>query len=317
MIAALALALFLQAPTDPVRAPVVSARVSPEAPAIGEPITVELRVRAPAGTLVRFPVLPDTGTRIEPLDPRALRDASTAEFVDRTAIYRLIAWDTGTVDVAFSDVTLTMDGAERRYAVRLPDIRVRSVLPADTALRVPREARGPRDALSLRWRLWVALAVIAWLGWWGLRRWRARRAEIAAMEANDAARKARDAFAHAAALDLISAGEPGRHLLAHTAALRQYLGVRWPMAAPHLTAAELAEALPASDFPILPDRLVALVARAEAVAFAQAPLAAEEAERLGIEATGIVEDLETAWTARRTTDEARLRSARIRRKPLR
>ena len=49
----------------------ITARVTPEAPAIGDPITIELRVRAPVGADVRFPVLPDTGTRIEPLDPRA------------------------------------------------------------------------------------------------------------------------------------------------------------------------------------------------------------------------------------------------------
>lgn len=317
MIAALALALLLQGRTEPVRAPLVAARVTPEAPAIGEPITVELRVRAPAGTQVRFPVLPDTGTRIEPLDPRALRDASTAELVDRTAIYRLIAWDTGTVSVAFSDVALTLDGAERRYPVRLPDIRVRSVLPADTALRVPREARGPLDALSLRWRLWIALAVLGWLAWWGIRRWRARRAALVAFEANDAAYRAREAFAHVAALDLIAAGEPGRHLLAHSAVLRRYLGARWPMAAPQLTAQELAEALPATDFPILPERLVAFVARAEAVAFAKAPLASADAERLGIEATCMVEDLETAWEARRSTEPTGQRASRIRRKPLR
>ena len=233
----LALLLLVQTATAPVRVATVTARVTPEAPAIGESITVELRVRAPAGAEVRFPVLPDTGTRIEPLDPRVIRDASTADGVDRIAIYRLIAWDTGSVAVAFSDITVTRDGATQRHPVELGALRIRSVLPADSAQRVPRPAADPLHAPSLRWRLWVALAVILALAVAAHRRWRRWKRERAhAMP--DAAGAARSAFVHARALGLLEAGEPGRHLLAHIAVMRRYLAERWPVAGADLTAAQ-------------------------------------------------------------------------------
>ena len=113
MIAALGIALMLQGGAVD-RAATVRVRVTPEAPAVGEPITVELRVRAPSGTLVRFPVLPDTGTRLEPLDPRSIVVTGDAAAREEVATYRLIAWDTGSVAVDFGEVTLERDGRVTR-----------------------------------------------------------------------------------------------------------------------------------------------------------------------------------------------------------
>lgn len=309
-----ALLLMVQTVTTPVRVATVTARVTPAVPAIGDPITVELRVRAPAGAEVRFPVLSDTGTRIEPLDPRAIRDASTADGVDRTAVYRLIAWDTGSVAVAFNDITITRDGATQRYPVELGALRIRSVLPADSAQRVPRPAAEPLEAPSLRWRLWVALAVMFALAVASYRRWR-RRTRERANAVLDAAGAARSSFAHAQALMLLEAGEPGRHLLAHIGVMRRYLAERWPVAGADLTAQELAHALPRGDFPVLPDRVVELVARGEGVAFARSRIDNTEAQRLAAEAAAIVEDLEAVWLARRVQQTRD--GKRIKRKPLR
>ncbi len=318
MIGSLALVLLLQGAAPSAEAPVVSARRSPEAPGIGEPIVVELRVRAPLGTEVRFPVLADTGTRLEPLDPREIRDASTTTRLDRSAVYRLIAWDTGSVSLTWDDIVLVQGGVERRYPVTLAPIQIRSLLPSDTALRVPQPAREPVETYSWHWRLWLAIAVIAALAWWGLRRWREERAEWARRAAEDAGRIAREGFAHAATLELLAAGEAGRHLLMHVTVLRRYLARRWPGAGAHLTATELHAALRDSPFPILPDRVVGLVARAESVAYARAPIAAEEAETLGVAAQGIGADLETALEVRREQEDGLRRDARrIKRKALR
>jgi hypothetical protein len=297
----------------PSRVPTVTAKVTPEAPAIGDPITIELRVRAPAGAEVRFPVLPDTGTRIEPLDPRAIRDRSTADGVDRTATYRLIAWDTGSVDVAFSDVTVRRNGVEQRYPVQLRRLRIRSLLPADTTLRVPKPAADALDAPSVRWRLWLGLAVLLALliaSYCRWRRWRRERADAPP----DAIGAARAAFVHARELNLLEAGEPGRHLLAHVGVMRRYLAERWPVAGADLTAQELAHALPRGDFPILPARVVILVSRGEGVAFARARIENSEAQTLGVEAAAVTEDLETVWAARRAEQTADKK--RIKRKPL-
>lgn len=313
MIAALAFLVLLQDGAAPQRAPTVSARVTPEQPAVGEPITVELRVRAPRGTLVRFPVLPDTGTRIEPLDPRSISAAGLSGEVDETATYRLIAWDTGSVALTFADVTLERDGRVTRYPVRVGELRIRSVLPRDSAGRVPKPARGPLDAPTMPWRWFVALAVIAALAWIGWRRWRAHRAALATLDPGAVVR-AREAFAHVRGLDLLAAGESGRHALAHVQVLRRYLAERWPDLPASLTATELEQRLGVGDFPILPDRLVRVVASAEQVAYAGTALAPEAAERLAVDVTGVVDDLEKAWRARQAklVEESRIRRKKLR-----
>lgn len=284
-------------------APQVTARVTPEAPAVGEPITVELRVRAPMGSEIRFPAVPDSADAIEPLDPRLLRDASSASVLDRTAVYRLIAWDTGSRAITFGDVSVSRDGATQHYRVTIPPVRVRSVLPADSAQRVPRPAR---DAVAIPggwWRIVVALAVVLALAYASWRAWR-RRAERVAVEAPDAARVAEEAFMHAERLGLIEAGETGRFALAHVEVMRRYLAARFPQASPSRTAREVAEALVGAEFPILPERVAELLLRSEPIAFAAAPVTPEAAREIAGEARAIVGDVETAWRSRRAAAAA-------------
>lgn len=287
----------------------VTARITPESVGVGEPVTIELRVRAPIGSEVRFPALPDSNEVVEPLDPREVRDASTASVLDRTAIYRLIAWDTGQRAVRFGDVTVTRDGAETRYPVRLPALRVRSVLPADTAKRVPRPARDLFTVPGGWWRLWVGLAVVLTLGWFAWRAWRRRRAAQEAL-GPDAAEVAAEGFTHAARLGLLEAGECGRFALTHVDVMRRYIAARFPQAGPSRTAREVADALVGSEFPILPERVADLLLRSEPIAFARAPVTADEARGMAAEAEAIVRDVETAWRARRAGE------TRVRRRPL-
>lgn len=313
MIAALALALLLQVAPAGDRAATVRVRITPEQPAVGEPITVELRVLAPRGTLVRFPVLPDTGTRIEPLDPRSVTGGDTPDGVEQVATYRLIAWDTGSVAPAFGDVTLEREGRVTRYAVQLGDLRIRSVLPRDTAARQPKPARAPLDAPSMPWRWILGAAVVLILAWWGWRRHRKARADLAAMDPGPY-RRAQTALAHLRALDLSSAGEAGRHALGHGQVLRRYVAERWSALPASLTAQELAARLPDTDFPVLPERFVAVVAALEPVAYAGAPIESGEAERLALESAALLGDLERAWVARQVREQE---STRVRRKKLR
>jgi hypothetical protein len=303
LVAALVAAMSLAqsrpaAPAQPVRAPQVSARVTPESPAIGEPVTVTLRVRAPAGSEVRFPALPDSAEAIEPLDPRAVSDASTGSLVDRTATYRLIAWDTGQRVLRFGDVTVSADGVDRRYRVDLPPLRVRSVLPADSTGRVPRPGRPPLEVGGFWWKLWLGLAVALLVAYWLWRGWRAR-GERLGPEAPDAAEVARARFASAEALGLLEAGEHGRHALVHVGVMRDYVAARFPQAQRSLTPREVADALAGAEFPVLPERVVDLLLRAEPIAFAQAPVSADEAREMATEARAIVHDVETALEARR------------------
>lgn len=299
-----------QGRSAPVLQPQVTARISPEAVGVGQPVTVELRVRAPLGADVRFPVLPDSNEIVEPLDPRALRDASTSTMLDRTATYRLIAWDTGQRVVRFGDITVTRDGAEVKYPVRLPALRVRSVLPADTTKRIPRPARELFTVPGGWWRLIVALAVILPLGWFAWRAWRKRR-QAREAKGPDPAALADDGFAHAARLGLLEAGEHGRFALTHVDVMRRYLGARFPEAGPSRTAREVADALVVVEFPILPERVAELLLASEPIAFARSAVSADEAKRIAVEARSIVQDVETAWRARHATER------KVRRRPLR
>lgn len=306
-------ALLLQAAPQADRAPTVRVRVSPERPAVGEPITVELTVRAARGTLVRFPVLPDTGERIESLDPRSLSGGETADGVEQVATYRLIAWDTGRVDPPFGDVTLERDGRTTRYPVQLGNLRVRSVLPPDSASRQPKPPRAPLDVPTMPWRWFVAAAVVLGLAVWGWRRAQRRKAKAALIDPG-AARRARESFAQLRALDLANAGETGRHALAHVWVLRRYVEERWPSLPTALTAQELDARLVDLDFPVLPERFVSLVREAEPIAYAAAPVSLADATRIADEAVLLADDLERAWLARQ---ERARESARIKRKKLR
>jgi hypothetical protein len=262
---------------------------------------------------VRFPVLPDSGTRIEPLDPRRVTGSDTPDGIEQVATYRLIAWDTGSVAPPFGDVTLERDGRVTRYPVELGDLRIYSVLPADSAAREPKPARAPLEGQTMPWRWFVALALVLALAWVGWRRYRKAKAALATMDPGPLTR-ARNAFAHLRALDLSSAGEPGRHALAHLQVLRRYVGERWPAITPALTAQELETRLHEAEFPVLPERMVTLVAAVEPVAYAAAPIASGDAERIALESTTLVEDLERAWVARQLRDHG---DARIKRKKLR
>jgi hypothetical protein len=305
-----ALVLALQAAATPVVAPIVSARMTPDTIGVGEAVTVELRVRAPIGSEVRFPAVPDSSEHVEPLDPRLVRDASTPDLIDRTAVYRLIAFDTGSRPIRFGDVTVARGGAEQRYRVALPPLHVRSVLPLDSASRQP---RGPRQLMLVPWWWWrlaIGGAVLLLLGWLLLREWRRRRGALTE-RGPDAAETAAERFAHADALGLLDAGEPGRHALAHVDVMREYLASRFPAADRSLTARELAEALTGAEFPILPARVGDLLARAEPVAFARAPLSADDARAIAAETRAIVRDVETAW---RTRQQAGQRPTKRRRR---
>jgi len=274
----------------------VTARVTPEQVAVGEPITIELRVRAPLGTEIRFPALPDSNDVVEPLDPRQLREASSATIIDRTAVYRLIAWDTGQRVVRFGDITLTRDGATRRYPVTLPALQIRSVLPADTALRKPRPPRAVQEVPAPWWKYAIgAVVVLAIL--WMLRKALRSRA-TSSDRGPDPAKVADDAFAHAARLGLLEAGETGRHALTHVDVMRRYLAARFPQADLTRTAREVADALVGAEFPILPARVSDLLLRSEPVAFARAPVRPDEARAIAEEAKAIVRAVETAWRAR-------------------
>ncbi|HEX6600062.1 MAG TPA: hypothetical protein VF034_12130 [Gemmatimonadaceae bacterium] len=273
----------------PTRIPVqAGAAVDRDSVTVGDVVTLLVRVRAPRGATVNFPSAVDSLGPVQSLEPPTVRDgADTLDYTDRVATYRLAAWDVGTLPIRLGEVLVQTDDDERRVQLTLPSLIVRSVLPADSALRVPKPARPllpVRAPISWWWWLLAALAVIA-LGlgiWW----WRRRRGgELP--PPGDPYGDAEHEFDRIEKLRLVDAGEPGRHAALMTDVVRRYLAARIEGASLALTSGELLVAVRGA--PGVPhDRLHRLFTAIDRIKFAAAPVSPSEARALGNEAREIV-----------------------------
>jgi hypothetical protein len=268
--------------------------IRPETLTVGDPFTVTVRVRAPQGATIRFPEKPDTLSDAELLDP--VRVTATADSAERTAVYRMAAWDVGEVPIVLGAVLVRASGEER--AVDLGNLRVfvESVLPADSAQRVPKPPRPPFDIERSLWWLWALLALAALLVGWLLWRWLQRRRATAPMEAIDPFTFAEREFERVEALGLVEAGERGRYVALVVEVLREYLARRSPDAAASLTSTELLHAL-RRDGRVPSARLAPILAEADLVKFARRPVNADRAKAIGAEARAIVRDVQRAFAA--------------------
>jgi hypothetical protein len=272
---------------------------APDTVTVGDPFVVTVRVQAPAGAAVEFPASPDSGAAVELLDPRRERPATGAGAIDVTATYRMAAWDVGTVPLGLPDVRVRIGRTERTVSLGALRVVVRSVLPVDTALRVPKPPREPIADPGLWWLRWLllalaVLALIALLVWLARRWWRNRRRP----GTGDAAyAEAIAAFDRLEQLKLTVAGESGRHVALAVEILRDYLAARLPEANPSQTSSELRSALAARE-EVPHERLHALLDRADLVKFAALPIGAAPATEAGREARAIVDDVERGIRAR-------------------
>lgn len=295
---ALLLALLLQVAgqgssaarqADPVQ---MGVSVRPDTVTVGDHFEVRVRIRAPLGATIAFPAGPDSGASVEATDPRVVTRGPDSSVTELTAIYRLAAWDTGLVRLALGDARVS-GPAERVVPLGALSVRVRSVLPADTAKHVPKP---PRDIFGAArpWWHWLLLAllaalVIGLLIWWLWRKLR-RRDESAAEDPFEVAERE---FARIEGMGLLEAGERGRFVALVVEAMRAYLAARLPEAAPSLTSTELLRALRTRrEVPV--QRLAGLLYEADLVKFARRPIGAEAARELGAGARSIVRETQTA-----------------------
>ena len=256
---------------------------------VGDVVRLTVRVRAPLGATVNFPTGLDSLAPVQALEPPVVRDGGDSTAVDRVATYRLSAWDVGPQPIRLGDVLVQADDGDRRVALRLPTLFVRSVLPADSAQRVPKPAR---DLLGVKapvpWWWWalagLALLAIGLLIWWWIRRQRR-----AVRPTGDPFADAEAAFARIERLRLPEAGEPGRHAALMTDVVRRYLAARHESASLAQTSGELLAVM--RGVRTVPfDRLRRMLDEVDAVKFAAAPLAAARARELGDEAKAIVRE---------------------------
>jgi hypothetical protein len=259
--------------------------VEPDTVTVGQPFRVSVHIHAPAGAVIVFPGQPDSASMVQALDPAVVTGGETAAGMDRTAVYRVAAWDVGTLPVVLPDAVVRVNGGEQRLPLGGATVFVKSVLPADSSLRVPRPARDLFVAWPIPWWILGVLAFIAVLLWWA---WRRHRTEAALVSsAVPPFERAQREFARIAALGLVEAGERGRHVALMVEVLRDYLAVRFPLAALSLTSDELLAEV--RDAPTLPhERLARLLRDADGVKFARRALTAAQAVALGEDARAIV-----------------------------
>jgi hypothetical protein len=177
--------------------------------------------------------------------------------------------------------------------LRVGDARVSvmTVLPEDTAQRIPRPSRDIASLPVSYWATWMLIGVgvfiLAMLGVWWRRRGMRGPPPVAPVAA------AKKAFGRLEALDLVSAGEPAKHVAASADILRAYLAARDAAAAQGLTTSELVDAL-RGDGAVPLERIEAVLATADAIKFSGQTIDGAGAERIAGEAASIVNDVHRA-----------------------
>ena len=256
---------------------------------IGEVVQLTVRIRAPHGATINFPTAVDSLGPVQSLEPPTVRDgADTAQAADRVATYRLAAWDVGMQPIRLGDVLVQTDAGDRTVALSLPSVFVKSVLPADTALRIPKPARAILDVRApTPWWWWALGALAALLIGLGLWWWRRRRG--APEHTGDPYADAMASFDRIEKLKLVESGEPGRHAALMTDVVRRYLSERIAQATLAQTSGELLSALRGAPT-VSVDALRTLLDAVDSVKFANAPVSADRARALATEAKRIVQD---------------------------
>jgi hypothetical protein len=268
--------------------------VRPDTVTVGDPFQVVVRVRAPRGATIEFPLTPDSGGAVEPIDPVQVTPSDDTTAVEQTAVYRLAAWDTGERDIPFPDALVRIGAVTQRVSLAGAAVFVASVLPADSALRVPQP---PRELFTFGppWWVWALLALVATavigLLWWLWRRYRGRPGLPV-----DPFVTAERAFSRVESLGLVPAGERARYVSLITEILRDYLAAVIAPAAPSLTSIELLGALRGSKL-VPAQRLAALLSEVDLVKFAGRPVTADRATGMGREARAIVAYVHQARSA--------------------
>jgi hypothetical protein len=274
-----------QAPSPiPVKAGVT---IVPDTVRIGDPFRVTIGVRAPLGATIEFAKAMDSSATVQSLDPVVVRTSADTTAVEQYADYRVAAWDVGSQPIRVADVIVRLNGAERRLPIAGNAVFVRSILPADSAQRVPKPPRALFEFTEFPWWLWAliaaAIVAIGLLLWWWIRRRRRPKPAVVV----DPYARAESEFQRIEALALLEAGERGRYVTLMIEVLRDYLAARYAEAALSLTSTELQRSVVALPF-VPQERLTRLLTEADLIKFARRPVSSERARELGREARAIV-----------------------------
>ena len=254
---------------------------------VGDPFRVTIGVRAPVGATIDFPRELDSTGAVQSLDPVIVHTSADTSAVEQYADYRVAAWDVGKQAIRLDDVIVKLGSATRRVPITNASVFVKSVLPADTAKRVPKPPRDLFEVNPFPWWLWAIIAAVVigliLLYWW----WRKRRRRPKPIAAIDAFKQAESEFERIEKLGLLDAGERGRYVTLMLEVLRDYLAARHSRATLSLTSTELQRVV--RDLPSIPqDRLGRVLTDADLIKFARRAVSSDRARDLGREARAIV-----------------------------
>lgn len=264
-------------------------RVSPDTVLIGQPFNLFIKVLAPKGVRFEFPVGPDTASA-NGVRPIELQGEKIVSMLGDTAValYHLVAWDIGTQPLKIPDVRVTFEGQERRPSLAGASVFVKTVLPADTSLRVPKPARPLIVLPVINWMLWLGLlaaaiaAVLLVWAWW---RWRNRPKPPV-----DPYAHAQQEFARIEARHLLEDGLYAIYFTEMVDVAREYLAARVPGVRRSDTSSELLAAMKPRDGveSVLPQ----ILEQADLVKFARADIPLADAKLAGQDLKAIVDSVE-------------------------
>jgi hypothetical protein len=264
-------------------------KVSSDTVIIGQPFNLFVKIAAPMGVRFEFPAGPDTAMQ-NGVRPIELRGEKLVSMLGDTAValYHLVAWDVGVQPLRIPDVRVSLDGAERRLPLGGAFIFVRSVLPADTSLRIPKPPR-PLIVLPLfSWWPWLALLaaiIAAALLWWAWRRYR-NRPQLPI----DPYVRAQREFDRIERMGLLEADRGPEYFARFVDVGREYLAARVPGVRRSDTTSELLWAMKPQEG--VEAELPRLLERADLVKFAQEDLPRDAAGNDALAIRAIVDHVE-------------------------
>jgi hypothetical protein len=263
--------------------------VRPDTVVIGQPFNLLIKIHAPKGVRFEFPAGPDTAMQ-NGVRPIELRGEKVVSVVSDTAIglYHLVAWDVGLQPLRIPDVRIAAEGVERTVPLSGASVFVKSILPADTSLRVPKPPRPLIVLPVFNWWPWIAVLaalILAALGWWLWRRYKNRPAVPL-----DPYVRAQREFARIEQERLLEEGRAADYFSAMVDVVREYLAARVPGVRRSDTSTELLRTMQPRDG--VEAELPALLERADMVKFARAGISAQEAAPVRDTAGAIVDHVE-------------------------
>ncbi len=306
---ALAAILLLQAgaaqpPAAPVTVPIrIGVAVTPDTVTVGERFTVIVRVRAPAGSTIEFPAGTDSAASVDlaadvaVAEPRLLPvGAGLPAEMEQTAGYRMAAWDIEEQPLGLGEIIVRSGIVERRIALAEYTVFVRSVLPADTTLHVPKPARDVMLFAYPWWLKWLLLALgillaalLAWWLWRVYRRWKNRPVHPAVFAQRE--------FHRVEKLGLPDRNEGALHVALMVDVMRNYLAARVDGVRASHTSIELVAAARAAG--ALDQQwsagLAELLHQTDLAKFAAWRVDAARARELGADARAVVERVESQF----------------------